>query len=61
MSHQTIRSAEFTANRAWGALDMHYREQGQEHVVRLAAGDIFYADTGTEPAAYPQGKLGFWW
>ncbi|WP_165089694.1 cupin domain-containing protein [Neisseria yangbaofengii] len=92
MSHQTIRSAEFTADRAWGALDianmngitvrlhwtdqpyrwhindgeevfavmsgtvdMHHREHGAEQVVRLQAGDIFFAAAGTEHLARPQG------
>lgn len=93
MSHQVIRSTEFTADRAWGALDianmngttvrlhwtdqpyqwhindgeevfavmsgsvdMHYREHGQEQVVRLQAGDIFFAGIGTEHVAHPQGE-----
>lgn len=92
MSHKTIRSKEFTAERAWGALDianfsgttvrlhwtdqpykwhindgeevfavmdgtvdMHYRTNGQEQVVRLEAGDIFFAGVGTEHVAHPQG------
>lgn len=93
MPHQIIRSNDFRANRAWGALpvaemngitvrlhwtdqpykwhvndgeevfavmagtvDMHYRENGQEHVARLQAGDIFYAGIGTEHVAHPQGE-----
>ena len=89
----TIRSAEFTASRAWGALDianmngttvrlhwtdqsykwhvndgeevfavmdgeveMHYRENGEEHIVRLKSGDIFYAGIGTEHVAHPCGE-----
>ena len=93
MSHQIVRSAEFTAERAWGALDianmngttvrlhwtdrpykwhvndgeevfavmsgsvdMHYREAGAEKVVRLQAGDIFFAGIGTEHVAHPQGE-----
>ena len=88
-----IKSKSFTADRAWGALDiacmngistrlhwtdqpykwhindgeevfvvldgtvnMHYREQGEEHVVALEAGDIFYASVGTEHVAHPQGE-----
>lgn len=88
-----IRSKEFTATRAWGALDiarmggistrlhwtnepyrwhvndgqevfavldgrveMRYREQGREQVVVLEAGDIFYADEGTEHVAHPIGE-----
>ena len=90
---KTIRSKEFTADRAWGSLpiaslngvsvklhwtdrpyvwhvddgvevfavmdgqvDMHYRVQGVENVVTLSAGDIFYADNGTEHVAHPQGE-----
>ena len=89
----TIRSAEFTAPRAWGALDianmngttvrlhwtdqpykwhvndgeevfavmdgevdMHYRENGEEHIVRLKSGDIFYAGIGTEHVAHSCGE-----
>jgi len=87
-----IRSREFTAARAWGALDiaeldgttvrlhwtdqpyiwhvndgeevfavldgavdMHYREGGEERVARLAVGDIFHAGAGTEHVAHPLG------
>lgn len=39
-----------------GEVDMHYRHNGQEHVVRLQTGDIFYADAGTEHVAYQQGQ-----
>ena len=39
-----------------GEVDMHYRKNGQEHVVRLQTGDIFYADAGTEHVAHPQGQ-----
>ena len=90
---ETIRSREFTASRAWGALDianldgttvrlhwtdqpykwhvndgeevfavldgcvhMHYRENGIEHLATLHAGDIFYARTGCEHVARPQGE-----
>ena len=93
MNHKTIRSKEFTAERAWGALDianmngttvrlhwtdqpykwhindgeevfavrdgtvdMHYRINGQEQVVRLEVGDIFFAGIGTEHVAHPQGE-----
>ncbi|MGH1542975.1 MAG: cupin domain-containing protein [Arenicella sp.] len=38
-----------------GQVDMHYRDNGQEHSVRLAVGDIFYADVGTEHVAHPDG------
>lgn len=39
-----------------GVVDMHYRDQGQEHVVRLEAGDVFYADIGCEHVAHPVGE-----
>ncbi|MBI1397511.1 MAG: cupin [Betaproteobacteria bacterium] len=39
-----------------GVVDMHYREAGQEHVVRLEPGDIFYADVGCEHVAHPVGE-----
>ena len=87
-----IRAREFTASKAWGALDianmrgittrlhwthepytwhtndedevfvvldgsveMHFREDGETHVVTLGVGDIFYASAGTEHVAHPQG------
>ena len=89
---KTIRSKEFTADRAWGSLpianldgttvklhwtdqpykwhvndgqevfavmdgvvDMHFRVNGLEEVTALYAGDIFYADVGTEHVAHPRG------
>ncbi|MFV2030059.1 cupin [Neisseria sp. S1] len=39
-----------------GTVDMHYREGGQEHIVRLQTGDIFFAGIGTEHVAHPQGE-----
>ena len=27
-----------------GEVDMHYRENGEEHIVQLKSGDIFYAN-----------------
>jgi mannose-6-phosphate isomerase-like protein (cupin superfamily) len=39
-----------------GVVDMHYRDNGQELVVRLEAGDIFYADEGCEHVAHPVGE-----
>ncbi len=39
-----------------GQVDMHYREQGEENIVRLETGDIFYASVGTEHVAYPIGE-----
>ncbi len=93
MSHQVIRSDEFTADRAWGALDianmngttvrlhwtdqpykwhvndgeevfavmsgtvdMHYREHGQEQVVRLQAGDIFLCRHRHRTRSPPAGR-----
>lgn len=88
-----IRSRSFTAEQAWGALeianmggittrlhwtdqpyrwhvndgeevfavldgevDMHYRENGAEHSVRLSPGDIFFAGSGCEHVARPCGE-----
>lgn len=90
---KVIRSKDFTAERAWGAMeiasmngittrlhwtdkpykwhindgeeiftlldgtvDMHYRENGQEFIVRLNSGDIFYAGVGCEHVAHPLGE-----
>jgi mannose-6-phosphate isomerase-like protein (cupin superfamily) len=39
-----------------GVVDMHYRDDGQENVKRMAAGDIFYARVGTEHVAHPVGE-----
>ncbi|MBN3562182.1 cupin domain-containing protein [Aliamphritea spongicola] len=39
-----------------GEVDMHYRQQGEEHVARLKTGDIFYASVGTEHVAHPLGE-----
>ena len=36
-----------------GAVDMHYRQEGKDHVVRLEAGDVFFADVGCEHVAHP--------
>ena len=91
---KTIRSKEFTAERAWGNLliaslddttvklhwtdqlykwhindgqevfavmdgvvDMHFKNNGVEEVEVLYAGDIFYADVGTEHVARPRGAV----
>lgn len=88
-----IRSQDFKAERAWGALDianmsgtttrlhwtdqpyrwhindgeevfvvlhgaveMKYRDHGEEFSTLLHPGDIFYASTGTEHVAHPQGE-----
>ncbi|RMX14940.1 cupin [Vandammella animalimorsus] len=39
-----------------GAVDMHYRQGGQEQVAHLQAGDIFYAGIGAEHVAHPRGQ-----
>ncbi len=89
---KVVRSRAFTAQRAWGALDiatmngitvrlhwtdqpyrwhvndgeevfavmdgrvdMHVREGGQERVIELQAGDVFFAGLGCEHVAHPQG------
>ena len=39
-----------------GEVDMHYRENGEERVVRLQSGDIFYAGIGAEHVAHPRGE-----
>lgn len=39
-----------------GVVDMHYREDGKEHVQRMQVGDIFFADSGTEHVARPVGE-----
>jgi mannose-6-phosphate isomerase-like protein (cupin superfamily) len=36
-----------------GAIDMHYRLQGREHVERLSPGRICYAEPGDEHVAHP--------
>lgn len=38
-----------------GVVDMHYRQDGVEQIVRLEAGDIFFADVGCEHVAHPVG------
>lgn len=38
-----------------GMVDMHYRQDGVEAIVRLEAGDIFFADLGCEHVAHPVG------
>lgn len=39
-----------------GCVEMHVRRDGVERVEVLNAGDIFYADVGTEHVAHPQGQ-----
>lgn len=38
-----------------GEVDMHYQLDGQEHIVTLQAGDIFFADSGDAHCARPHG------
>lgn len=39
-----------------GVVDMHYRDAGLEHVVRLETGDVFHAGVGCEHVAHPRGE-----
>lgn len=39
-----------------GEVDMRWRQDGAEHVVRLTAGDVFVADVGDEHLAEPRGE-----
>ena len=39
-----------------GIVDMHYLQDGKEHIVVLQAGDIFFANEGTEHRAHPRGE-----
>ena len=39
-----------------GAVEMRYREDGTEKSVELAAGDVFFAETGCEHVAHPIGE-----
>jgi mannose-6-phosphate isomerase-like protein (cupin superfamily) len=39
-----------------GNVEMHYREEGEEKVRLMNAGDIFYASIGTEHLACPIGQ-----
>jgi mannose-6-phosphate isomerase-like protein (cupin superfamily) len=39
-----------------GEVLMHYREDGEEKVVSMKAGEIFYAAEGDEHYAHPQGE-----
>lgn len=52
---QSWSSKDFTADRAWGALAMYVKVDGEEQVIMLNAGDIFYAEVGCEHVAHPQG------
>ena len=39
-----------------GEVDMHYCENGEEHVAQLQSDDIFYAGIGAEHVAHPRGE-----
>ena len=39
-----------------GAVDMHYREAGEERSRRMQVGDVFFAGVGTEHVAHPVGE-----
>ena len=39
-----------------GKVEMHYRENGQEKIVELKTGDVFFAETGCEHIAHPIGE-----
>lgn len=90
---KVVRSRDFTAERAWGALevarveaitarlhwtdqgypwhandgdelfvvldgvvDMHVRRDGEESVITLHAGDLFFGEEGMEHSARPRGE-----
>ncbi|HJV87185.1 MAG TPA: cupin [Noviherbaspirillum sp.] len=38
-----------------GVVEMHYRENGEEKIAELEAGDIFFAGIGCEHVAHPRG------
>jgi mannose-6-phosphate isomerase-like protein (cupin superfamily) len=39
-----------------GAVDMHYKQNGEVQIVRLNPGDIAFAAIGTEHVAHPIGE-----
>ena len=39
-----------------GTVDMHYRVAGEEQVVTLEVGDVFFAEAGCEHVAHPRGE-----
>ena len=39
-----------------GVVDMHYRQDGGEHVITLQAGDLFFAADGDAHCAHPRGQ-----
>lgn len=40
-----------------GEVDMHFRQEGAENVLRLLPGDIFHAESGDEHVARPDGPV----
>lgn len=43
-----------------GQVAMHVKVDGEEQIIMLNAGDIFYAGVGCEHVAHPQGRRVFW-
>ena len=39
-----------------GAVEMRYRENGEEKSVELKPGDVFFAEAGCEHVAHPRGE-----
>ena len=39
-----------------GVVDMHYRQDGEERVVTLQGGDLFFAVSGDAHSAHPRGE-----
>lgn len=39
-----------------GIVDMHYRQDGQDRVVALGAGDLFFISEGAGHRAHPRGE-----
>jgi mannose-6-phosphate isomerase-like protein (cupin superfamily) len=39
-----------------GKVEMHYRENGEEKIVELQTGDVFFAEIGCEHVAHPVGE-----
>jgi len=39
-----------------GTVDMHFREDGEEKIATLHAGDVFFAEAGCAHVAHPRGE-----
>ena len=39
-----------------GVVEMHHKVDGRIEIARLTTGDVFFADTGCEHVAHPQGE-----